>query len=125
MDVGLVLAVGLALAFAFTNGFHDASNAIGTLIATRAGRPGPALALATACILIGPLLFGSAVAQTIAGIVDVEPEATVRVVTAALAAALLWNVATWYRGLPSSSSHALVGGLAGAAIGEAGVDAVN
>ena len=125
MDAALVLAVALAFAFAFTNGFHDASNSIATLVATRAARPGPALALATACILVGPFLLGSAVADTIAGIVEVEPDETVEVVTAALVAALAWNLATWYRGLPSSSSHALVGGLVGAAIAAAGFDAVN
>lgn len=76
-------------------------------------------------MLVGPLLLGSAVAQTIAGIVDVSPAETVAVVSAALVAALAWNLITWYRGLPSSSSHALVGGLTGAAIAEAGVDAVN
>ncbi len=125
MDAGLVVAVALAFAFAFTNGFHDASNSIATLVATRAARPGPALGLATACILAGPFLLGSAVADTIAGIVDVEPDETVAVVTSALLAALTWNFATWYRGLPSSSSHALVGGLVGAAIAAAGLDAVN
>jgi PiT family inorganic phosphate transporter len=125
MEVDVVVAVSLVLAFAFTNGFHDASNAIATLIATRAARPGPALVLATGCILLGPLLVGAAVARTIAGIVDVERDATTAVVTAALAAALVWNVFTWYRGLPSSSSHALIGGLSGAALAEAGVGAVN
>jgi PiT family inorganic phosphate transporter len=124
MDAGLVVAIVLALAFAFTNGFHDASNSIATLIATRVARPLPALTLAVACILVGPFLLGSAVATTIAGIVDVEPGETARVVSAALVAALAWNLFTWYRGLPSSSSHALVGGLVGAAIAEAGVDAV-
>lgn len=125
MDAGLVLVVALAYAFAFTNGFHDASNSIATLIATRAGRPGPALFLATSCILVGPFLLGSAVADTIAGVIDVEPDETVAVVGAALVAALVWNLFTWSRGLPSSSSHALVGGLAGAAIAEAGLEAVN
>jgi inorganic phosphate transporter, PiT family len=125
MDAGLAVALVLALAFAFTNGFHDASNSIATLIATRSARPMPALALATSCILVGPFLLGSAVATTIAGIVDLDSEDTARVVSAALVAALAWNLATWYKGLPSSSSHALVGGLAGAAVAEAGVDAVN
>jgi PiT family inorganic phosphate transporter len=125
MDVGLVLVVGLAYAFAFTNGFHDAANSIATLVATRSARPGAALALATTCIFVGPFLLGSAVAGTIAGIVDVADEDAVAVVGAALVAALAWNVLTWYRGLPSSSSHALVGGLVGAAVADAGLDAVN
>jgi PiT family inorganic phosphate transporter len=125
MDVGLVLSVGLAFVFAFTNGFHDASNSIATLIATRAARPGPALLLATTCILAGPFLLGTAVADTIAGIVEVDSDEMLEVVASALLAALTWNLATWYRGLPSSSSHALVGGLVGAAIAAAGADAVN
>ena len=125
MDAGLALAVSLAFLFAFTNGVQDAANSIATLVATRAARPGPALALATTGVLIGPFVLGSAVADTIAGIADVGSDETVEVVTAALAAALAWNLAAWYRGLPSSSSHALVGGLAGAAIAAAGLDAVN
>ena len=125
MDAGLVVAVVLAFAFAFTNGVHDASNAIATLVATRAARPGPAVALAAAGNLIGPLVLGSAVANTIAGIADIEPDDTVEVATAALLAALGWNLLTWYRGLPSSSSHALGGGLVGAAVAAAGFDAVN
>jgi PiT family inorganic phosphate transporter len=125
MDLGLVLAVGLALVFAFTNGVQDAANSIATLIATRAGRPGPALLLATAGMLIGPFVLGSAVADTIAGIVDVEAGETIEVVVAALTAALAWNALAWYRGLPSSSSHALVGGLTGAALATAGTEAVN
>ena len=123
--LGVVLAVVLALAFAFTTGVQDAANSIATLIATRAGRPGPALVMATAAILVGPFLVGSAVADTVAGIVDVEPVDTVEVVTAALAAALVWNAAAWYAGIPSSATHALVGGLVGAAIPPPGLDAVN
>lgn len=76
-------------------------------------------------IFLGPLLLGSAVASTIAGLVDVARDETVALVTAALVAALGWNAITWSRGIPSSSSHALVGGLAGAAIASAGFDAVN
>jgi PiT family inorganic phosphate transporter len=125
MDPGLSLAVVLALAFAFTNGVQDSANSIATLIATRAGRPGKALVMATAGMFIGPFLLGSAVASTIAGIVDVEADETIEVVTAALAAALVWNGFAWNKGLPSSSSHALVGGLAGAALASAGSGAVN
>lgn len=75
--------------------------------------------------MIGPFVLGSAVATTIAGLVDVDREKTVEVVTAGLLAALVWNGLTWYRGIPSSSSHALVGGLVGAALAASGVDAVN
>jgi PiT family inorganic phosphate transporter len=125
MDAGVTLAVALALVFAFTTGVQDAANSIATLVATRAAAPGRALALATVCIFVGPFLVGSAVATTIAGILDVAADQTVEVVTAALVAALAWNAVAWYRGLPSSSSHALVGGLVGAAVAEAGLEAVN
>jgi PiT family inorganic phosphate transporter len=125
MEVGLVLAVVLALAFAFTNGVQDSANSIATLIATRAARPAPALAMATVAILAGPFLLGAAVASTVAGMVDVEAEQTVQVVAGALVAALAWNLAAWYYGIPSSSSHALIGGLVGTALATAGLDAVN
>ena len=125
VDAALVLAVVAILAFAFTNGFHDAANAIATLVATRGARPGPAIILAAVCNMLGPLLLGAAVADTIAGIVEVTPAQTVIVVGAALTAAVTWNLLTWRWGLPSSSSHALVGGLVGAAVVEAGPGAVN
>ena len=120
-----MLAVVATLVFAATNGFHDAANAIATLVATRGARPGAALALAAVCNLLGPLLLGAAVANTIATIVEVTPAQTVPVVGAALTAAVAWNVFTWWRGLPSSSSHALVGGLVGAGVVEAGAGAIN
>ncbi len=125
MDFGLVLAVALAIAFAATNGLHDASNAIATLITTRAARPGQAIVLAAVFNLLGPLLLGAAVADTIAGIVTVPPSVAVEVIGSGLAAAVAWNLVTWRFGLPSSSGHALVGGLVGAAVVEGGVDAVN
>jgi PiT family inorganic phosphate transporter len=125
VDVGFVLAVVAILAFAFTNGFHDAANAIATLVATRGARPGPAIVLAAVCNLLGPLLLGAAVANTIASIIEVTPAQTIPVVGAALTAAVTWNIVTWWKGLPSSSSHALVGGLVGAAVVDAGVGAVN
>ena len=120
VDAAFVLAVVAILAFAFTNGFHDAANAIATLVATRGARPGAAIILAAVCNLLGPLLLGAAVADTIAGIVEVTAAQTVIVVGAALTAAVIWNLVTWRWGLPSSSSHALVGGLVGAAVVEAG-----
>lgn len=125
MDTALVLAVSLALAFAFTNGFMDAANAIATLVATRAATPFRAILLAAAMNMLGPLLLGAAVASTIAGIVTVPDDETVQVVGAGLTAAVAWNVLAWTRGTPSSSGHALLGGLVGAALFEGGGDAVN
>ena len=125
MEAAFGLAVVAALAFAFTNGFHDAANAIATLVATRGASPGAAIALAAVFNLLGPLLLGAAVANTIATIVEVPAAQTVEVVGAALTAAVTWNLFTWRRGLPSSSSHALIGGLVGAGVVEAGVGAIN
>jgi len=121
LDVAIVLAIG----YAFTNGLHDAANSIATLVATRAARPGPAVLLAAAGNILGPVLFGAAVADVVAGIVQVPASETVAVIGAALTSAVVWNVVTWKLGLPSSSGHALVGGLTGAALAAGGVDAVN
>lgn len=124
MDLGLVVAVILALAFSVTNGLHDAANAIAALVATRAARPKQAILLATFFNLLGPLFVGAAVADTIGGIVTVSPTEATAVIGAGLAAAVTWNLITWRLGLPSSSGHALVGGLVGAALAEGGADAV-
>jgi PiT family inorganic phosphate transporter len=124
VDVGLAIAVLLALAFAVTNGLHDAANAIATLIATRAARPLQGLLLASVFNMLGPLLVGAAVADTIGGIVAVDSTAAIAVIGAGLAAAVAWNLITWRLGLPSSSGHALVGGLVGAAVVEGGTGAV-
>jgi PiT family inorganic phosphate transporter len=116
--VALWLAVSLALTFSLTNGFLDAANAIATLVATRAARPGEAVVLAATFNLLGALLFGTAVAATIAGIVTVPAADAVAVIGAGVLGAVLWNLLTWSRALPSSSGHALVGGLVGAALAE-------
>ena len=121
----LDLAILLAIAYAFTNGLHDAANSIATLVATRAARPGPAVLLAAAGNILGPVLFGAAVADVVAGIVQVPASEEVAIVGAALSAAVVWNLVTWKLGIPSSSGHALVGGLAGAAIAADGIHAVN
>jgi PiT family inorganic phosphate transporter len=120
LTAGLVLVVVLALAFDFTNGFHDAANAIASAVSTRALSLRAALALAAVMNLLGALL-GTGVAVTIAsGIIDTPVgDDALHVVTAALAGAIVWNLLTWYFGLPSSSSHALVGGLVGAALASA------
>ena len=122
---GLDVAVALAIAYSFTNGLHDAANSIATLVATRAARPGPAVALAAAGNILGPLLFGAAVADVVAGVVTVPADEMVTVIGAALTGAVAWNLFTWRKGLPSSSGHALVGGLVGAAVVEGGIDAVS
>lgn len=124
MDSGFVLAIAFAIAFAITNGLHDASNAIATLVATRAARPLQGLVLAAVFNLLGPLLVGAAVADTIGGIVTVSPSAAAEVIGSGLAAAAAWNLVTWRLGLPSSSGHALVGGLVGAGLVEGGLHAV-
>jgi inorganic phosphate transporter, PiT family len=125
MDAGLLLAVLLAVAYAVTNGLHDAANSIAALVATRAATPAQAIVLASVFNLLGPLLLGAAVADTIGGIVHVPASAANQVIGAGLAAAVAWNLATWSRGLPSSSAQALVGGLVGAALAEGGAAAVN
>ncbi len=122
MELGFAIAI--ALAFALTNGFHDAANAIATLVATRGARPGQAVALSAVFNMLGALLVGTAVASTIAGIVTVAPSRAVAVIGSGVLSAAVWNLLTWWRGLPSSSGHALVGGLVGSALAEAGIDAV-
>jgi PiT family inorganic phosphate transporter len=124
VDLALLLAIGFALAFAVTNGFHDAANAIATLVATRIAKPLPAVVMAAFFNLLGPLFLGAAVADTIGKIVVVPKSEAVAVIGAGLTGAVVWNVYTWLRGLPSSSSHALVGGLVGAAVLDAGLSAV-
>ena len=126
MDAGLVIAISLAVTFAVTNGLHDAANAIATLVATRAATPLQAIVLASAFNLLGPFVVGAAVADTIGGIVEIgDSREAIEVIGSGLAAAVTWNLITWRLGLPSASSHALVGGLVGAAIVAAGIDAVN
>lgn len=116
MDTGLAVGIGLAIGFAVTNGLHDASNAIATLVATRAARPGQAIVLASIFNMLGPLLVGAAVADTIGGILDLGGSVATEVIGCALAAAIAWNLVTWRLGLPSSSGHALIGGLVGAGL---------
>jgi PiT family inorganic phosphate transporter len=121
---GLVAAIIVATAFNFTNGVHDAADAVATLVATRTAMPGSALAVAAVFTLLGPLVLGAAVADTVGKIVDVPADQVVAVIGAGVSGALVWNLLSWWRGLPSSSTHALVGGLVGAAVVAGGVDAV-
>ncbi len=124
VQAGLVTVVVLAVAFDVSNGFHDSSNVTAALVATGAARPGPAVGLSAAFNLLGPIVVGTAVADTVGGIVTVGARQTLAVLTAATLAALAWNLLTWWRGLPSSSSHALVGGLIGAGLVTAGPSAI-
>jgi len=114
--LGLVILIVVALGFDYTNGFHDAANAIATSVSTRALTPRAALALAAVFNLAGSLVSVK-VANTVGSIIE-APETThgLVVVFAAVAGAIVWNLVTWYFGLPSSSSHALIGGLVGAAL---------
>jgi PiT family inorganic phosphate transporter len=115
----LLAVVALAVVFDYINGFHDTANAIATSVATRALRPQYALLMATAFNFIGAFA-GTAVAKTIgAGLVDEQTTSQV-VVAAALIGAIVWNLLTWWLGLPSSSSHGLIGGLVGATIAAVG-----
>jgi PiT family inorganic phosphate transporter len=123
--VELALAIAAALAFSLTNGFHDAANAIATLVSTRGARPAQAVALSAVFNLLGATLFGTAVAGTVAGLVMLPESEAVAAIGAGTLAAVVWNLLTWWRGLPSSSGHALVGGLVGAALAADGTSAVN
>jgi PiT family inorganic phosphate transporter len=122
-DVLLVLVVVVALGFDFTNGFHDTANAVATSVSTRALSPRLAVAIAAVANLAGAFVT-TAVAKTVGkGIIDTGL-ANEKTVLAALFGAIAWNLVTWRAGLPSSSSHALIGGLVGAAIAQSGLDGV-
>jgi PiT family inorganic phosphate transporter len=119
----LILVIAVALGFDFTNGFHDSANAIATSISTRALSPRVALAMAAVLNMVGAFLSQN-VAKTVGKGIVALPADSQTVVLAALIGAISWNLITWYLGLPSSSSHALIGGLVGAtlvAIGTGGV----
>jgi PiT family inorganic phosphate transporter len=123
-DLLLVVVIAVALAFDFTNGFQDTANAIATSVSTRALSPRVAVVIA-ACANLGGAFLTTAVAKTVGeGLIDTQL-ATQQTVLAALLGAIGWNLVVWRLGLPSSSSHALIGGLVGAAIVQSGVDGVN
>src|SRR4051812_10148634 len=123
-DVVIALVVAAALGFDFTNGFHDTANAMATSIATRAISPKLAVALAAMLNFVGAFL-SLKVAATIAEDI-VNPDAvTPAIILAGLLGGILWNLLTWWKGIPSSSSHALIGGVIGAVIVAAGFDAVS
>jgi inorganic phosphate transporter, PiT family len=127
MDTTFVLVatvVVVALIFDYINGFHDAANAIATVVATRVLTPGKAVAWAAFWNFIAVLGVGTGVASTVGkGLVDLEKIDSF-VILAGLIGAIVWNLITWWYGLPSSSSHALIGGYAGAAVAKAGFSAI-
>lgn len=119
----VLMVVIFALVFEYINGFHDTANSIATVVATKVLTPTQAVMLAASMNLVGAL-WGTAVAKTIAtGLVDVQVVTiTSQVLICALSGGIVWNLITWYLGLPSSSSHALIGGLCGAALGASGTN---
>jgi len=127
MTVALIILIVAALVFDFMNGFHDSSNIVATMISSRAVSPRKALALVTFGEVAGPFLFGVAVATTIGDkVVDfshstfqiMTGDLKVHIMIAALSGAIVWNILTWFFGIPSSSSHALIGGIVGAVVME-------
>src|SRR4051794_37315705 len=122
-DVTLIIVVATALAFDFTNGFHDTANAVATSISTRAMAPKAAVTLAAALNFVGAFISLQVAATVAQGIVQADV-ITPTIVFGGLIGAIAWNLVTWYFGLPSSSSHALIGGVAGAALVAEGPDAV-
>ncbi len=122
-DVVMVIVVGTALAFDFTNGFHDTANVVATSISTGAARPQVAIGLASLLNFAGAFISIS-VAATVANEVVDASVVTPTIVFAGLIGAIAWNLITWWFGLPSSSSHALIGGVVGSAVAAAGIDVI-
>ncbi|MCR4400297.1 MAG: inorganic phosphate transporter, partial [Syntrophomonadaceae bacterium] len=120
----LVVVIALALAFDYVNGFHDTANAIATSVSTKALHPRTAIMIAASLNFLGAL-SGTAVAKTIGKGLVAPENVTGQVLLAALSAAIFWNLFTWYFGIPSSSSHALIGGLTGAVAASFGFGAVH
>lgn len=125
MSLGLIFFVAIALIFDFLNGFHDSANVVATAIASRALTPRWALGMTALANLAGPFLFGVAVAKTIGNEVVTGEAVTIPVAMAALVSAIVWNLVTWLLGIPSSSSHALIGGFVGGAVAGYGLDVIH
>jgi inorganic phosphate transporter, PiT family len=120
----VILLITVALAFDYINGFHDAANSIATVVSTRVLSPGKAVIWAAFFNFVAAFGFGTAVARTIgSGMIDIHA-VTFAVIFAGLVGAIAWDLITWYFGLPTSSSHALIGGYAGAAVTRAGFSAI-
>jgi PiT family inorganic phosphate transporter len=116
MNPVIVAIIILALIFDFLNGVHDSSNVVATMISSRALPPRVALWMTAAAEFVGPFIFGVAVAETIGNEVIKSDAISLPIILAALCSAIIWNLLTWYLGFPSSSSHALIGGLIGAVV---------
>ncbi|MDL1945003.1 inorganic phosphate transporter [Chloroflexi bacterium CFX2] len=121
----LLLVIALALVFEFINGMRDASSIVATVISSRAFHPQTALGMTAVAEFVGPFLFGVTVAKTVGGDIVNSQLLTLNALVACLFAAIVWNLITWFFGIPGSSSHALIGGLLGVTIFAAGVDAIN
>jgi inorganic phosphate transporter, PiT family len=124
MPTELIIVIALGLLFDFLNGVHDSSNIVATMISSRAFRPRTALTITAIAEFSGPFLFGVAVATTIGDEVTLPGSITLHAITACLVSAIFWDLFTWFLGFPSSSSHALIGGLIGAVAAGAGFGAI-
>ena len=124
MSQELIIVIVLALIFDFLNGMRDASNIVATMISSRAFSPRTALGIAAIAEFFGPFLFGVVVAKTIGNDIVQSNVLTLEVIASALVGAIIWNLITWYFGIPGSSSHALIGGMTGAVIAGAGISAI-
>jgi PiT family inorganic phosphate transporter len=120
METMLIILIVLALGFDFLNGIHDSSNIVATMISSRALSPRWALTITAIAEFAGPFIFGVAVAKTIGDEIVLPGTISIIALIAALVSAIVWNLLTWFLGLPSSSSHALIGGLIGAAVTDSG-----
>ncbi|HEU5447142.1 MAG TPA: inorganic phosphate transporter [Nitrososphaeraceae archaeon] len=124
IEVSVYVAISAALFFDFVNGFHDSANSIATIVGTRVLRPLYAVGIAAVANFAGPFIFGTAVAATVGKGIIQPSFSTVEVIFAGLIGAIVWDLITWYFGLPSSSSHALIGGLIGSALLAGGTSAL-
>ena len=124
IEVSVYIAISAALFFDFVNGFHDSANSIATVVGTRVLRPLYAVGIAAVANFTGPFIFGTAVALTVGKGIIQPSFSTVDVIFAGLIGAIIWDLVTWYFGLPASSSHALIGGLIGSALLAGGTSAL-
>jgi inorganic phosphate transporter, PiT family len=124
IEIAVYSAISAALFFDFVNGFHDSANSIATVVGTRVLRPLYAVMMAAVANFAGPFIFGTAVAATVGKGIIQPSFSTVDVIFAGLIGAIIWDLITWYFGLPSSSSHALIGGLIGSALLAGGTSAL-